>query len=50
MPYSQSFRDFDAWASAVRQQMLESLARRRNIVQQSIENVTTARQVRESDS
>jgi len=49
MQYSQSFRDFDTWASAVRQQMLESLARRRNAEQQAPENTATARQVRETD-
>lgn len=33
--FSYPSRDFDAWASAVRQQMLDSLARRRNPPQQT---------------
>lgn len=46
---NQPSRDFDTWATAVRQQMLDSLAKRR-VLQPDTENVTIPRQIRESDN
>ncbi|WP_160299499.1 hypothetical protein [Leptolyngbya iicbica] len=43
-------RDFDTWASAVRQQMLDSLAKRRNTLQTDDDQAIAAKQILESDN
>ena len=48
--FKQPSRDFDVWASAVRQQMLDSLAKRRTTLQADTEPCVTAHQIRESDN
>ena len=46
----QPSRDFDVWASAVRQQMLDSLTKRRTTLQTDAEPCITVHQIRESDN
>jgi hypothetical protein len=43
-------RDFDTWASAVRQQMLDSLAKRRTTLETDDDRAITAQQIRDSDN
>ncbi|WP_204141618.1 hypothetical protein [Halomicronema sp. CCY15110] len=43
-------RDFDTWASAVRQQMLDSLAKRRNTLETDDGRAIAAQQLRDSDN
>ncbi|MEM1280094.1 MAG: hypothetical protein AAF827_21120 [Cyanobacteria bacterium P01_D01_bin.6] len=45
----QSSRDFDKWALAVRQQMLASLEKRRQVLQPESENVIIVKQIQVSD-